>query len=486
MFLCRLCARQEGERFICAKCGAPCRTPSAVELAAALDRQTQTYRRSASRQLSAPPKPPPSQPPGFEDVPIADQAVRQAGQAVAQAGAAAQQPGPAGMPAKLAKAGSRAAFLNPELFAPQVAAAPAEPEPPPVEAQEEPPKAPIPFSERKPPFFCKNHEAVKATCLCERCKEFYCSNCRKMVEDNPICEECGAQLKLLSREEQGLPPLPFSQRVEEAFAYPFRGAGKVMLPIGAVFCWLLSYAGFYGIGLSMAFMYTYFAKVCRTAASGRESPPDWPEGTDFGNSLYFLVAKVATLAPVLLYVYFAVGYSSFMVPSRDDEEAVPDTEPSKEQLEWKKLADNPRAPPAVRRAARERFESQRRPEFRVNWTAIIGHLAVAGFLYLAGSFCLPMALLALLLHRSYAALNPAFVISSIFRVGGEYLLTYLVLVLTDVVYVLVRIYGDNLFIVGRLAGLSIWLYFMMLYMYETGRIYYLNQKRLAWFQVNED
>jgi len=442
MFLCRLCVVKDGGRFFCSKCGKLCRVPSPEELGAALQRQTVIYHAASPHQpVSAPQS-------VFGSQPLS---------AVAEGPVAPESSVPAPV------------TTLPEV---QLLA---------DEGQPESPKPPIPFIERKPPYFCRNHPMVKATRICQPCKECFCNACAKMAADNPICPDCSAQLRMLSREEQGLPPQPFADRVIEALAYPFRGAGKLMLLMGAIFLWILSYAWLPGVILASGFMYTYFAKVCRASASGRESPPDWPDLHDIGNALYFLAAKALSLAPALLYLILVVGIGAFAgLHGQADEEAVPEDQ---EEVRYKELAEDKNASEADRNFAKQMVEARHPPKHvgGINPLALLAHIGVAGVLYALGSFYLPMALLALLLYRNTEVLNPAFVLSSIMKVRRDYLLAYLVLIITDVVGFIAGLYGNAIFLIGPLIGEALWLYLMMSQMYVLGRLYHLNERRLNWF-----
>ena len=444
LFLCRLCVNKVGTRFFCAKCGMLCRLPSPEELGAALDRQTVLYHASSSHKvLTLPPSLFGPQPlTGVAEAPVA--------------------------PAS-------------QFFAPAA---------PPVEAQAQPDgaKALIPFCERKPPFYCKNHAEVKATRICDPCQEFFCNACAKMVEDNPLCPDCAAQLKALAPEEQEVPPLSFAERAIEALAYPLRGSGKLMLIMGAVFFWAMTYAfrmskiaGLPGWILALGYMYAYFAKVCRTSAMGRESPPDWPGMQDSGNALYFIVVKLLSIAPALLYLIFVPGLGIFLgLQGQNAEEDEPE---DRETAAYKELAKDRDLPVGMRNAAKKMVEARKPPKLgrQVDLPVLLGHIGVALVLYAVGSFCLPMALLAMLLHRSFEVLNPAFVLYSILRVPREYLLAYGVLIVTDAVGFFAGQYCETIAFVGPLFGAAIWLYLMMSQMYVLGRLYHLNQKRLAWF-----
>lgn len=346
-------------------------------------------------------------------------------------------------------------------------------------------KPPIPWSERLPPYYCKNHPAALATRKCEICKEAFCNQCTKMVEDNPLCPQCRAQLKALPPEVQGLPPRHLGQELASGFSYPLKGSGKLMLAMGAVFYWLLSFGGLKGCVLAMAFMYAYFAKVCRSAASGRESPPDWPGPEDFGSALYFLVAKLLSIGPALLYVWFFIGFGVLGAMLGSMEEPEPVMERPGEDEAWQQLAADKETDPRLRAAA-EKVVAARHPAPRPPVAAVLSrilfHVGVVFVLYAIGSVYLPMALLALLLYRSYEVLNPGFVIGSIARVPRAYTLVYVVLLVSDSVAFMATVWGNTIPIIGSLIGAGIWLFLMMLQMQVLGQLYHFNQKRLGWFE----
>jgi hypothetical protein len=283
-----------------------------------------------------------------------------------------------------------------------------------------------------------------------------------------------------------------AERAIEALAYPLRGSGKLMVVLGAIFYWVLTYPwrmsrilGLPGLILALGFVYAYFAKVCRTSAMGRESPPDWPGLQDSGNALYFIVVKLFSIAPALLYLIFVPGLGIFLGPQGQDTEE--DEPEDRETAAYKELAKDRDMPEGMRNAAKKMVEARQTPKFgrQVDLPVLLGHIGVALVLYALGSFCLPMALLAMLLHRSFEALNPALVLSSIMRVPREYLLAYGVLIVTDVAGFFAGAYCETIAFVGPLFGSAIWLYLMMSQMYVLGRLYHLNQKRLDWFRHEE-
>lgn len=300
----------------------------------------------------------------------------------------------------------------------------------------------VPKFGKQPPFFCKNHKEVKATRKCEICHEEYCDACAKMIEDNPKCPDCAAQLFALLPEDQGFPPKTLGQKIKDSFRYPLKGSGVIMLILGGIYLNMMQYAGVYGYA-GMIYIWAYYLKVCRTSASGRESPPDWPDMHELGGAQYYVIPKIVAALPALVYLAAFTDVSlAALIMGADESAGGP----------------------------------------------------IYYLIKIAGAVYVPMAILALVLFRSYDVLNPVFVFSSIRKAGRDYVLVFVILIVGECAMgaaVLVTLIaslismGELGFYAFKFAMTFISMYFMLVEMRVLGDMYYFNQRRLNWFPVTK-
>lgn len=286
------------------------------------------------------------------------------------------------------------------------------------------------------PDDCPNHPGVKATLVCGRCGKQACKQCTKQQKLGmnlvDFCLSCGGQCKKMSQAKKEAAiaaerPKSYKAAVSGSLGYPFRGNGLTTLICGSIFCTVIDFlAGFtliYLIPLMVilyGYLFAYMQKIVVTSAAGDSDPPDWPEVSDIHQDI----------VQPFLQLLFTLAVSFI---------------------------------PAL-----------------VVWV-MIGALA-GQFMLLLGMIYFPMALLGVAMSDSYGALNPIFVLSSVMRAPGDYVMTCLSF--GAVVFLRVFVHGaiDEIGI-PFLPFLVYWIIFLvalMIQMRILGMFYFLNRNRLGW------
>ncbi len=88
-------------------------------------------------------------------------------------------------------------------------------------------------------------------------------------------------------------------------------------------------------------------------------------------------------------------------------------------------------------------------------------------------------LLAVSVWRSPAALNPLLVLGSILRVPVQYLGAFAVLVAAHLLQGLIREYLPQTMLIGSLATILVWLYFVMVECRMVGLVHWTNPDRFG-------
>jgi pSer/pThr/pTyr-binding forkhead associated (FHA) protein len=238
---------------------------------------------------------------------------------------------------------------------------------------------------------------------------------------------------LASAPSKRLPPPPqksFYQSLPGAFVYPFRRDGWILLVGGTIFFVIMQYASAFagiislGIGIfTFGYIFAFMQSIITTTALGDEELPHWP---DFDGMTSFFEPFLQMLAIFL----FCLG--PFF-------------------LYWKLVSD-----PQV-------------------WVAAA--LLVGGLLYL------PMAVLAVTIYDSVAALNPLLIILSVTRVPLEYAATCLAFGLLFGLLALASYQldeaGQSRVVTGT-VGVFFTLYTLTVMMRINGMLFYTKRSRLHW------
>lgn len=219
---------------------------------------------------------------------------------------------------------------------------------------------------------------------------------------------------------------PFLRRLPDAFAYPFKGNGIVLILVGTVcFSFLdffasLSVFGFIATAFVACYLCAFMMKIVNSSADGKKELPDWPDASDFWDDIIVPLFQVIwtgifCFAPAIIYLIF-VHFDIFF---------------------WLLLA--------------------------------------LGILYF------PMALISVALTNSVLSINPVLVVPSIIKVPLDYLTACVILALIA----LLANFSQLLVSIIPLAGLALknllGLYFLVVEAYVLGLIYHANQEKLGWF-----
>lgn len=288
---------------------------------------------------------------------------------------------------------------------------------------------------------CMNHPSVPATWKCGKCGLEQCDACvvdgRSLgVRGVKFCPACRSIAKPIQSATAGASSSP-QNFVTELFAswkYPFRGDGPIIMAAGAVFFAVAAFAAglVFLLGILVAIFATgywmaYAQKVVCCSAQGENEPPTWPDFSDFASD-------------ILLPFFHAFGlFALYLLPVFVVEATLPEEELS---------------------------------------TSLI-----SGGLLLLALFMMPMAWLAISMHESITGLSPHFVIPSILRIPGQYLVVFVELVVLVGVQFLLEIGLERLAIplVGPLLSSFLSVYFLLVICRLLGVLYYLNKDRLRWF-----
>jgi hypothetical protein len=230
--------------------------------------------------------------------------------------------------------------------------------------------------------------------------------------------------------EENTDTRPFLHRLPDAFAYPFKGSGIILILVGTVcFSFLdyfasLSVFGFIATAFVAVYLCAFMMKIVNSSADGKKELPDWPDASDFlGDIIVPLFQVIWTgifcFAPAIIYLIF-LHFDIFF---------------------WLLLA--------------------------------------FGILYF------PMALISVALTNSVLSINPVLVVPSIIKVPVDYLAACVILALIA----LLANFSQLLVSIIPLAGLVlknlIGLYFLVVEAHVLGLIYHANQEKLGWFGEGE-
>ena len=293
---------------------------------------------------------------------------------------------------------------------------------------------------------CKNHPLHPAEWLCQRCHQLFCVVCaiprNRGGKSLHICMACGGPcmpygLGMMFKPKERK---TFFSVFPSAFAYPLKGNGVSLMVGGALFFAFLDFLrawtfilAFIPFVLSVGYLFLHVKNLIVTSSQGDESPPAWPDFTDWGDVILGAVQSGGLFL-------ISLGPSVF----------------------------------AFIKALAEHTVAGQWP---------VGTLVAAGVLALAGLAYLPMALLGIAMVDSLAGLNPLLVIPSMFRVPAEYLVTccimaavFIVQVATEIVLPLVPIP-----VLPSVVSWFITLYFYFVGARLLGLLYFTSQDRLKWF-----
>lgn len=243
------------------------------------------------------------------------------------------------------------------------------------------------------PVFCRNHYQNLARFFCPRCKRHFCDLCvntrGSAAGGLKFCKVCATEcqpvaIKPIERQVE------FFAEARQAFQYPFRGDGWILLLGGSFFFGFLDLANYVGRNsfayamrammmrvviftfiLGSGYLFSYLKKIIAYTAQGEPHMPDWPELTEWKEDI------VAPMFQFLMICCFSFGPAFLTWLVMDF---------------W----------------------------FEVDYPWLVWLVSLAGCAYF------PMALLGVAMFDSLAAAHPLFVIGSITVVPREYSIAVLV------------------------------------------------------------
>jgi len=281
---------------------------------------------------------------------------------------------------------------------------------------------------------CHAHPRVRARFHCVRCNLDFCDFCVETRMSGGVaaklCRKCGSPCQPLA-----LPPRAraeavhpsFARLLPGAFVYPFRGSGVILLVAGAVFFLVLGMLPIIGL-LITGYLFSYAKRIVAASATGEDDPPDWPDFTNWYDDIlapygHLIALVVLTFGPSVLLGIF-----------------LPKT---------------------------------------AAWSEALVMAAIV-----AGAFLAPMAMLALAMFDTVAALNPAALILSIARIPGHYIVGAVAFGLVIGAYMVTDATIEAVFPVpflGSLVAGFVNLYLVAVAMRILGLLYRCKKDALGWF-----
>jgi hypothetical protein len=290
---------------------------------------------------------------------------------------------------------------------------------------------------------CWSHPTLPAKWRCSKCGDLACDTCvvdgRSLgVPGVKFCRSCKSHTQRLDDPSvdgrRSAAGKTFGGEMLAAWAYPLRRDGLMIINAGAIFYAIAGYGQrmLLGIGLLIYVLTTgywmaYAQQVVQTSAQGQDDPPTWPDFSNFIDDIILPFIQAAGLT--ILYLLPALLAWIFL---------------DKDQL--------------------------------------ITYL-IALALLLVALFMMPMAWLAISMHESILGLSPHFVLPSILRIPGQYMLIFVEVVILVAINVGLEFVLELMPIpfIGPLISSFLSVYFMMVLCRLLGSLYFLNRKRLNWF-----
>ncbi len=292
------------------------------------------------------------------------------------------------------------------------------------------------ISDGEPQWLCQNEQCG----FLSRDREIK----RVILDGAPaeICPQCGAPVRRIDVQEVARSDeRSFTESLLEAFGYPVLGGGLWILGIGTVLFGavmavapLALFFGGTAVLFVQGYLTAYMFDVVLATINGKDAPPDFPEFTDWWDSilrpfLLFLVTTLLCFSPVI--ATLIGGY------------LMEDT-----------------------------FSG-----------AFLISVGAAGLLGLGGIFYFPMALLGVALFDNLNGMSPFLVIPSIKRVLVPYLSCcgFLAVVVVSLACIQIALSLLLPWLVAAVISEGVSLYMLMVNMRLLGLLYRSHKDRLAWF-----
>jgi hypothetical protein len=299
------------------------------------------------------------------------------------------------------------------------------------------------------PNDCNAHAGVLATFICQRCGTLSCPACVKTqragtrtVNSCPSCGGICVDLEM-HRKAQLKKQATFLSLLPDAFRYPLRKNGPILLVCGTIFFTVVEGArellahvrigGFmmmaYWITLVIGtgYLFAFMQNIIVSSTNGEDQMPGFPEVSNFSDDIFMPFLR-----------FFMIQALCFG--------------------------------PGIGLIVASAF---------LGGAALLMGIAVL----LLGVFCFPMALLTVSLADSIGGLNPLVIFSGISKLPGPYLITCLILLGVMGVGGIIR-FGLSLTgipVLPMILSMPISLYGLTVGMRVLGLLYYTNKEKLAWF-----
>ncbi len=295
--------------------------------------------------------------------------------------------------------------------------------------------------------FCKIHPRAIARFHCLQCGQNFCDLCVNMRQGRTFCRACGVECEpLVPAAISGELELSFVAKARDAFLYPLKGDGVILLVTGTIFLLLIDAARFvvrfafiYGL---IAFIFltifgtgyltAYLRRILTGTAMGEKAMPDWPDLTDFGSDV------ASPFFQLLGTVLFSFG-------------------------------------PAIALTVYAAFASEGAP-----W---LGWATTAAIVF--GCAYFPMAFMGVAMFDSIGAVNPLLIVPTILKIPLEYLFTVGLFAVILLVRWLGKTFLPDILPVPLLPSILsslLGLYLLVVEMRILGLLYWTKKDDLGWFR----
>jgi len=173
------------------------------------------------------------------------------------------------------------------------------------------------------PAFCRFHPKIPARFHCSQCGKVFCESCVSTRTTSSggkhMCRTCAVEVTPLEiQDDPDSDQKSFFAMLPNAFTYPFKGDGLLLLIMGTILYFMIEVAKFFVSVLGWAgwialivltvigggYLIEYLRRVLTSTAMGEHKMPDWPEVTDMGDFiepfLQLLGVIVISFCPVIL------------------------------------------------------------------------------------------------------------------------------------------------------------------------------------------
>lgn len=295
------------------------------------------------------------------------------------------------------------------------------------------------------PAHCKYHPRSPAAWMCPQCRLDFCDLC---VSSRPggsrsgkFCRRCSSECvaRVIHIVPTNILEGNFFAKLPGAFLYPFKGNGLYLLLVGAVCYAVMDMAGSFLWRLKiivLGYLFAYLQKIIHASAQGEAENPGWPDFGDIWSDIVLPFTQLLgcfamCLGPALGLIFWCFDWSQVLSGTADP---------------W-----------------------------------MLGLVALTA---LVGAATLPMAVLAVAMFDTLAALNPFVIFPAMLKVPVEYLVVLTVtgaIVMVQIGKLYLLKLAIPLPLVPSLLGSMISFYLMMVEVRMLGLMYRAKRHELGWF-----